>query len=46
MSGNDTEKIQILEREMKELKETIRKRDSSIKDLNEKIVDLTTKLEQ
>lgn len=31
---------------MKECKETIRKRDSTIKELNEKIVDLTAKLEQ
>lgn len=45
LAGNDTEKVSILEKELIELKETIRKRDSKIKELNEKVIDLSSKLE-
>ncbi|EAR85068.1 hypothetical protein TTHERM_00530200 (macronuclear) [Tetrahymena thermophila SB210] len=46
MTDNQNDKLTILESSIKELKETIRKRDFRIKELNEKIVDLETKIEQ
>ena len=45
MTENANDKLAILEASIKESKETIRKRDFRIKELNEKIVDLETKIE-
>lgn len=45
MSGNDAGKILLLEKDMKELGETIKKREAKIRELNEKIVDITAKCE-